>query len=766
MKKVEGIKRIKDSSSKKKITNNSNKFIENNKEDYKTKNNITKKKEKEIDIISKKEDNKTKDNNNTKKDKDIINKKEDYKSKNNINKINDKDKGKDIINKSLNLGDESDLKLENKYIDALKNDENIDNNKNEIKIQTNSVFNNNPKSTQSILTEHVFFHNDNNDKRLFSDNNQTKISNNLSSPITKENNNNSMLNKYNNENANDNNNNNINPNNINNNNNKTINNNITTNNDFANLIQYHSYLTSDLLSQRSTGMSPTNLNPKNQQTYKLLKEKETHLSNEINAIKQKKEMLTSCSFNGINKINVVESSIRQSELKKLKINENLLVDKLENIKNQILKLLQSEKKLNRAENIKEYLEKLKYENNTKTENYINYEQIAKIRQKQILDLEKSKERKNKELDMIEEEIQSKKNNFLNEQRLKELEIIRRRKREIDEQILKTKRNIQNKHFDPKDYLYNKLASQFEENENRKYTENKLQHKINLSKRQENIQVIKRRIIESKYELEKRIIQKTNDLHHLWRSRSLITSKYKSPILNKLNEIEKKQIQDEENKHIQKIVLFKEKEKYGKENIPLPLISEKLKEEREKRQMNFNNLQGKERVQCIKDELSSNKCKNKNYAIDEKLIKQSNKIIRKIKRVSKSQEKNSFNEDKKMKKSYSCGNMDELKEKKLKIRKPNEINYLEELRKEKEKKNSGKCKIYDWKKEIEKGGDKEKNMQLIKKQIEVIDEKYKRGKDLIKVKGGYLQNQELGDDISNMIINSIKGKLTLIENMNK
>ena len=541
---------------------------------------------------------------------------------------------------------------------------------------------------------------------------------------------------------------------------------MTNNNELVNLIQYHSYLTSDPNSQRLTEASPKNLNPKNQQTYKLLKEKETHLSNEINSIKQKKEMLNSCSFNGINKINVIENSIRESELKKLKITENCLIDKLENIKNQVVNLLQSEKKINRKENIKEYLEKHKLENNEKTENYRNYEQMTKIRLKQILDLEKSKDRKNKELDMIEEEMQLKKSNFLNEQRLKELEIIRRRKKEIDEQILKTKRNIQNKHFDPKNYLYNKLATQFEENENRKYTENKLQHKINLSKKQENIQIIKRRIIESKYELEKRIIQKTNDLHHLWRSRSLITNQYKSPILNKINEMEKKQIQDEENKQIQKIVLFKEKEKYGKENVPLPLINEKLKEEREKRQMNFNNLQGKERVQCIKDELSSNKCKNKNYAIDEKLIKQSNKILRKIKRISKSQEKNSPQENKKMIKSYSCSNINELKEKKLKIRKPNEINYLEELRKEKEKKNNEKYKIYNWKKEMEKGGDKDKNIQSIKKQIEVIDEKYKRNKELIKVKGGYLKNQELGDDISNMIINSIKGKLTLIENMDK
>ena len=36
---------------------------------------------------------------------------------------------------------------------------------------------------------------------------------------------------------------------------------------------------------------------------------------------------------------------------------------------------------------------------------------------------------------------------------------------------------------------------------------------------------------------------------------------------------------------------------------------------------------------------------------------------------------------------------------------------------------------------------------------------------MKVKGGFFLNQDLGEDLNNMIINSIKGKLALLENMN-
>ena len=38
------------------------------------------------------------------------------------------------------------------------------------------------------------------------------------------------------------------------------------------------------------------------------------------------------------------------------------------------------------------------------------------------------------------------------------------------------------------------------------------------------------------------------------------------------------------------------------------------------------------------------------------------------------------------------------------------------------------------------------------------------KNLIKLKGGYINNQELGNEMNNLIINSIRGKLALMEKM--
>ena len=538
----------------------------------------------------------------------------------------------------------------------------------------------------------------------------------------------------------------------------------TNNIDIANLVKSQSYLTS-LPITNNRNKKQIQLTSANRKTYNYLKEKENSLCLEINAIKQKRSQLNSYSFEKLGGKNIIENNIRETELKKLKQKENNLLGKLENIKVQISDLINNEKKLNRKNNIKEFLEKLN--NNETTKNIIkktkSIEAESNIyRQKHMLDLEKAKNKKINEINKKEEELMNNRIQNLRAQRQREIELMRKRKKQIDEKIEKTKKYIQNKPiFDPKNYLYNKLANQFEENEKKLLYQQKMDRKTKMSGIEE-INIVKRRIIESKYELEKRRIEKTNEMHQLWHSRSLIMPKYQSKTLQKLNEYEAKQAEDEEKEKIKKVILVKEKEKYG-ENVPLPPISEKLKGEREKRQITFLNYEGKERVKCIKDELSNNKCKNKNYIIEEQIFKQNSQLQKYRQRISKSQEKE--RNKNKLIKSESCENIKvknilgkPLSPKKLRMRKPKEINYLEEFRKE--RKNEIKNNNINWNKELQNS-----NTDMIQKKIEVIEEQYQREKDLMKAKGGYLNNQDLGNDLNNKIINSIRGKLALLENMN-
>ena len=555
-------------------------------------------------------------------------------------------------------------------------------------------------------------------------------------------------------------------------NNNNLSNLIKNNNkDIINLVKSQSYLTSLPISYNINNKQ-IKLNNANRKTYSYLKEKENSLCLEIKALKQKREQIKNFGLDNLGDNSVIESNIRESELKKLKTKESNLMDKLESIKVQISDLINNEKKINRKNNIKEYLEKLR--NNDSNNDIISKTKSIeaesnKYRQKHMIDLEKAKNKKINEIYKKEEESKNKKILYLKEQRKKEIEIMRKRKKEIDEKIEKTKKSINNKpNFDPKNYLYNKLANQYEENEKKFWNLQKMERKSKLNGPEE-INVVKRRIIESKFELEKRRIEKTNEMHQLWHSRSLIIPKYQSNTLKKINEYEAKQAEDEEREKIKKVVLVKEKEKYG-ENVPLPPISEKLKGEREKRQVTFLNFEGKDRVKCIKDEISSNKCKNKNCIVEEQIFKQNIQLQKFHQRISNSHEKK---RNYKMVKSASCQNIinnngkdidiktiggKPLSPVKLRMKRPHEINYLDELKKE--RKNDNKNYNIDWNKNIQNSSN-----EIIKKQIEVIEEKYKREKDLMKVKGGYLLNQELGNELNNMIINTIRGKLAIIENLN-
>ena len=58
--------------------------------------------------------------------------------------------------------------------------------------------------------------------------------------------------------------------------------------------------------------------------------------------------------------------------------------------------------------------------------------------------------------------------------------------------------------------------------------------------------------------------------------------------------------------------------------------------------------------------------------------------------------------------------------------------------------------------------KEKNIDNIKYKVEMMEDKYNEGKELLKLKGGYLKNEDFGDEMNDLLINSIKGKLDMIE----
>ena len=552
-----------------------------------------------------------------------------------------------------------------------------------------------------------------------------------------------------------------------------------SNTDIMNLVKSQSYLTNLPISKERPNENEKNikklkLKKETKKTYNSLKEKENSICMEINSIKQKKQKLENFSYEMLGSKNIVDNNIINSELKKLKTSENNLLEKLESVKQQIVNLIDNDKQLDRKEKIRTFLEKYNFlegvnDFNIKTKALDS--EISKSRKNHIKDIEKSILKKENEINKQIEEQKKLKDDFIKEFRKKEQEIIHKRKLEVDEKMKEAKKFIKNTYnYDPKKYLYNRLANQFEENE-KKFLQS---HKLDKRKVSgiEEISIVKRRIIECKYELEKRRIEKTNEMRELWHSRSVAVAKYPSNILKQINEYELKKNEEEEKQKMKKLVLSKEKERFVKENINLPPICEKLKMEREKRLNTYLNLEGKERVKRIKNEFDK-KIKNRYSSVEEAILKKIE--IQKASRDKRLIKYKELETSGKMIKSASDVNINKynnlkvknlmgnsLSPDKIRKRKPNEINYLEQLRKEK--------KIYsknyiNWNKELnniqsEKGG----SIDNIKKQIDYLDEKFQMEKNLIKLKGGYINNQELGNEMNNLIINSIRGKLALMEKM--
>ena len=554
-----------------------------------------------------------------------------------------------------------------------------------------------------------------------------------------------------------------------------------TNNDIMNLVKSQSYLTNLPISKNKKQIENQNnqnndindiiIKKEQKKTFNKLKEKENSICLGINAIKQKRESLENFSYELIGGKNVVENNIINSQLKKLKNKENNLIEKLQSVKQQIATLLSNEKKLDRKNNIKEYLDRLNSEgqNDFSVKAKTLESEINKSRQKKNKDLEKSLAKKENELAKQKEEEKKSKDEFIKEFRKKEQEIEHKRKIEVDkkmEEARKYRKNIYK--YNPNNYLYNRLANQFNEKEE-KFLNSYKKQKKKISGIEE-ISIVKRRIIECKYELEKRRIEKTNEMKQLWHSRSISVAKYPSNILKQISEYNSKKIEEEEKIKMKKIVLSKEKERYVKENVALPPISEKLKNEREKRQITFLNMEGKERVKCIKNEIDK-KIKNK-YSIVEDIIMKRLENKKTNKDNSKSKEKidskilirSSSDANMRKNNNFKITNLmgKSLSPSKLRLKNPHEINYLEQLRKERKIINKN---YVDWDKEIKNvTNEKKGSLENIKRQIEYLDEKFKMEKNLIRVRGGYVNNQELGDNMNKIIINSIRGKLALIDNM--
>ena len=488
-----------------------------------------------------------------------------------------------------------------------------------------------------------------------------------------------------------------------------------------------------------------------------LLEKQQNLYEQIKKIIAKENYLDECSLNNLEEKNLFYKNIQSYNIKHLEENKKNILEKISSINEEIKDLNLSNQKSsiiinnnNHNNNKNEYLDKI---NKEKIDNDIN-KKIMNLKMQSNLSIQKIKEeaelkleKRKFELDLIQKEKIQKKENELLIKKSEEKKIEEQRKQKADSTIEICKQFLNNSLLKGRDnnYLYMKMATSFDKKEE-DYKNKVLKNKINKEKE------ISKELDKKDNPNDKKNLEENESfkiLKQIWKERTDLLPKYNSPIFQKVIESEENIKENERNKLENKKKFIFLRQKYGKERVHLPLISKILKREREKR------------IKEKENELKIKKNQIHNYI--------------RLQKRKKYNSRNNISSSKDLAKSYTAINLgnnqiNNQREKtiiKLTKKASSEINHLDEIKSDKSMRNKiEENKIKNEKKNNNNIHKKELNVEIVKGKIEIMEAKYKRGKELLKLKGGYIQNKELGDSMNNILIDSIKNKLDIIENIYK
>lgn len=345
---------------------------------------------------------------------------------------------------------------------------------------------------------------------------------------------------------------------------------------------------------------------------------------------------------------------------------------------------------------------------------------------------------------IKEEKQKK----INEIKEKEMGLYQKKTKEIRENLEKSKScsNIQS--LKKQNYSFFKMEKDFQKKQENELNKIKFWKKSQLSKL-EDITEVRKRIAQSKILAEKNAHEKTKLLKQIWKERKEILPAFKGRSLEKCEEDLKKEKEKLEKEKNEKELRLKQKIEYEKVFVPKVKANEYIKNMRENNIKNtIQNLQGKKRIEFIQqhrppklvDNLSQNvkkRSSNKKPTSEIRSPSANNPLIK-----SPLDKINSKNTVKKTSLS------------------PNKINYLQEFR---EKGLVKSRQLINWDKEIKNDKGKAiENLQVVQKNAEYLGMKAMQKKELVKINGWYAGGQNVGEEVSDLLINSIQGKLQVIK----
>ena len=503
------------------------------------------------------------------------------------------------------------------------------------------------------------------------------------------------------------------------------------------------------------------ISKENLKRLKDLKKEEQSIKRNINKI----NMNTKIIEDGLSlKNNLVDENIRKSQLKDMNNLKETFINKLIRINQKIEIILSEEKQtqkskknlnLENLDDIQEqynlHLKELKKEQEKNKAKFENDLKITFEKHRQLcdqLDLEKS----GKIMSLIKERKDS------------ERKAILKRKKEADEILEKTKKHLHDK-FTKKanDYRYYQLKEKFENNEK------KLLDKVNMDKKdplvtQQELKELAKKIKEQKKLLLEDAEDKKKQLIKLWSYRSQTLPTYKHPLTAKLeeelafkmqqneedkkkrecNDLEKRNYQPPKVVQNEKLKMQREirKDKVDRESV----IQTELNNKRRLDKLKFTPIVSPKNLKIIQEELNQQINNESDFDIKSILQKKKKKILKPLRILHPKPDK--------------------------------PIDYLTQMILEKEKNKLNKEKSeenldikinLDNNKKLSRNEQRNENIideiSMVKAQTENIENKVQQKKQILKLNGGYLNNPKLGDEVGDLLIESIQNKLNIMSKLN-
>ena len=463
--------------------------------------------------------------------------------------------------------------------------------------------------------------------------------------------------------------------------------------------------------------------------------------------------------------NQVDENIKKAQMKEIKETKEILLQKLNGINEQVQKLMIDEEQISQMKkvNIKQFLDNFEKDKEIIEQRAKKYEEEKKLRdQKIISSLLKANEKKEKEMDNMKKEEEEKRKKILEQIRLKELEIIQKRSKENSEKIQFIREHVNDKPANENEYLFKVLENQYKEREENEIKKEIMKHKERMKENfisKDEITQFQKKQKEKELKRLAEVEEERKKLHEQWKKTKENLPKFESSIMQKVKMEEAQLKEQKEMEEFKKKIKLKEVKNYSDAvtKLFLPKIDENVKKEREDRIKNLsvkNNIQKhhtkkNQRILLVKPDPN----KPKKYKWDLKLTVE---------------EKNNLNE---------TNNQNRIKSrsKSANKHKPMEKppDYLTQMRLQKnnfiDDRNSNSSQSHYRGKQWDKMINNNKNtlienVENIKIKAEQLENKAKMNEKLLQAKGEV--NVEMQENVSNLLIDAIKAKLTILENINK